>query len=299
MKELAKNISVNASRMEKGLSNKGNRVYLKNGKNVKMPRLPLGRENGPWLGWRGELDQMIWGSFGRVRDFYCSQRAIEELESIFTFEISFWQLYGECGLRVNRGSGESSWKLLQSPGCKWLWLGLPWWLCRRRAWLRGRYTLEAGSPGLGDGWTQGVRGGTGLRMGLRFPTHACELCLHFTRQTRPADSPVLTSLPFTLWITTAFLSSYFQYQGVYLLTSFICMVSNHLSPATLPVFCVVSLSLLASFCHVPSSLLLLASSFAYTTNSKFYILWNKVDSCDLGPVAWPPCASVSWYAQWK
>lgn len=44
----------------------------------------------------------------RVRDFYCIQRAIEELESIFTFEISFWQLYGECGLRVNRGSGESS-----------------------------------------------------------------------------------------------------------------------------------------------------------------------------------------------
>lgn len=32
--------------MEKGLSNKGNRVYLKNGKNVKMLGLWMGRENG-------------------------------------------------------------------------------------------------------------------------------------------------------------------------------------------------------------------------------------------------------------
>ena len=46
MKELGKNISVSASRMEKGLSNKGNRVYFKNGKNVKMPGLRIGRENG-------------------------------------------------------------------------------------------------------------------------------------------------------------------------------------------------------------------------------------------------------------
>lgn len=299
MKELGKNISVSASRMEKGLSNKGNRVYFKNGKNVKMPGLWIGRENGLWLGWRGELDQMLWGSLGRVRDFYCIQRAIEELESIFTFEISFWQLYGECGLRVNRGSGESSWKLLQSPGCRYLWLGLQWWLCRRRAWLRGGYTLEAGLRGLGDGWTQEVGAGTGMRMGLRFPTHTCELCLHFTRQTRPADSPVLASLPFTPWITADFLSSYFQCQGVYLLTSFLCITFNHRFPATLPVFPVVSLSLLSSFCHVPSSFLLLASSFAYTTNSKFCLLWNKVDSCDLGLVTWPPCASVSWYAKWK
>lgn len=165
--------------------------------------------------------------------------------------------------------------------------------------VHGRCTLEVGSTGLGDGWTQGVWGGIEMRMGLRFPTHTCELYLHFARQTRPADSPVLTSLPFTLWITTNFLSCCFQYQGVYLLASFLCIIFNHRFPATLPVFSVVSLSLLSSFCHVPSSFLLLASSFAYTANSKFYLLWNRVDSCDLGPVTWPPCASVSWYAKWK
>lgn len=169
----------------------------------------------------------------------------------------FWNLFLAIVWRVDweliEEVGENSWRLVQSPGWRWFSLGLQWWICRWRAGLHGRCTLEVGSTGLGDGWTEGVGGGVEMRRGLRFPTHTCELYLHFTRQTRPADSPVLTSLPFTLWITTNFLSCYFQYQGVYLLTSFLCIIFNHRFPATLPVFSVVSLSLLSSFCHVPSS----------------------------------------------
>lgn len=125
--------------------------------------------------------------------------------------------------------------------------------------------------------------GTGMRMGLRFD-HTCELCLHFTRQTRPADSPVLASsfLPHEL------LRIFFP--PISNAREFISLPHSYVSPSITgfqpPCLssCGVAQSLILILSCTSSSFLLLASSFAYTTNSKFCLLWNKVDSCDLGLV---------------
>lgn len=131
-----------------------------------------------------------------------------------------------------------------------------------------------------------------MRMGSQVSDYTCELCLHFTRQTRPADSPVLASLPLPCELRIFFPPISNAREFISLPHSYV-ITFNHLFPATLPVFlwCRSSLILI---CHVYLQvffcwhLLLLIQQIQVLSTS-----WNKVDSCDLGSGLGLPCASVS------
>lgn len=83
---------------------------------------------------------------------------MRELASIFTYEISNSCM--EDGLEVNRGTigklfqGSRDYCGLDCSGDNG----------NGEMWLYCRYTLEAGSTGLGGEWTLGVREGTKARM---------------------------------------------------------------------------------------------------------------------------------------
>lgn len=108
----------------------------------------------------------------------------------FTFGNPFSGRCVKNELGVNRGSGEGSWKAFAGvqtrdtcgldchggPG------GGEMWLCCG-------YTLEAGSVGLGDGWTWGMKEGTEMRMSLRLLIQTGGRDPHFTEQMRPPGSP--------------------------------------------------------------------------------------------------------------
>lgn len=151
------------------------------------------------------------------------------------------------------------------------------WLCWGRI-----YTLEVGSIGVGDGWSQGMKEGTEMRMSLRILIQTSRLDPHFTEQMRPSGSPIISSLSFTLWITMHLFFSFFPLRKVaFLLHSY---VTSPISNSELLFFFSMFLDLL--FCCISFKFSSSGVFLSLYTKFKFYLLWSKnpdLLTCYLNP----------------